>query len=799
MIFQDLRYSLRQLFRNPTFAVVSVLTLALGIGANAAIFTLIENVLLRPLSFDHPEQLYVVREVSNHEENAKLRLSGPDFDDLHENGRSLEAVTALIPYFTYTLTGEGEPRNLKVTAMTKDFFPLLGIRPLMGRLYTPEEYHIDSGSVVISRRMWEEQLNKDPHVLGRMITLQGVPTPIIGVMPDLPDMFSDIDVWAKVIPDYEFMQWRKNKFLTVFARLKPGVAQQQAEQELTAILTRSPEQPPNLSVQLVPMKEELTGKVSTQLKLIMGAVSLVLVIACINVMYLLLARMSERVSEVAVRLSLGAKPQRILKQFVTENLLLVGLGAVFGMFLTVNIVHFVKRFGLANLPREQQIGINIPVLGFMIGVIIVFSVILAWIPAGMYKRVNLNGILKSGRASVGRPRGFRALVVSEVSCAIVLVIMAGLLLRSFWLVQHVDPGFVPDHLLTAYLRTHYYDATGATFYNQLLENVSHMPGVKKASVADCLPGSKAAATNIDFSDRPNDPGHPVSVEGCWVSPDFFQSIGTSLEQGRFFTLADNASASPVVIVNKSFAKTYWPGQNPIDKRIAVSYLGPGRKATGPPRFREVVGIVSDIKQKALDLPANPALYMPFYQDETNHVYSGMSVFVRTSADPAQQAMAIRKVIQGMNPDQAIQQMRTMEDVLSLTLSSRKLSLILVGAFASLALLLCAIGIYGTIAYSVSQRTRELGLRLALGATRGKLLELIMKEGMLLVAIGIAIGLALSFMVSRMISGMLFGITALDPVTFILASTILFIIAAAACFFPALRSSRMDPLEALRVE
>ncbi|HET9183282.1 MAG TPA: ABC transporter permease [Candidatus Angelobacter sp.] len=799
MILQDLRYSVRQLYRNPTFTVISVLTLTLGIGANTAIFTLVENVLLRPLSFDHPEQLYVVHEISNHNETAKLRLSGPDFDDLRENARSLEAVSAVIPYFTYTLTGEGEPRNLKVTAMTKDFFPLLGIHPLMGRLYTPQEYHIDSGAVVISHRMWVEQLNKDPHVIGRSITLQGVSMPIIGVMPDLPDVFSDIDVWAKVIPDYEFMQWRKNKFLTVYARLKPGVTRQQAEQELTSILTRSPEQPPNLSVELVPMKEELTGKIGTQLKLIMSAALLVLIIACINVMYLLLARMSERVSEVAVRLSLGAKPQRILKQFVTENLLLASIGAGLGMVLAVNIVHFVKSFGLTSLPREQQIGINIPVLGVMIGVIIVFSVVCAWIPAGMYNRLNLNVTLKSGRASVGRPRGFRALVISEVSCAVVLVIVAGLLLRSFWLVQHVDPGFVPDHLLTAYLRTHYYDATGATFYNQLLENLSHMPGVKHAAVADCLPGAKAATTNIDFSDRPNDPAHPISVEGCWVSPDFFQSIGTSLEQGRFFSLADNADAPPVIIVNKAFVRTYWPDQNPIGKRIAVSYLGPGRKAIGPARFREVVGIVADVKQRALDLPAKPALYMPFYQDETNHVYAGMSIFVRTSGEPTQQAMAIRKVIQGMNPNQAIQQMRTMEDVLSSTLTSRKLSLILVGAFAFLALLLCAIGIYGTIAYSVSQRTRELGLRLALGATRGKLLELIMREGMLLVAIGLAVGLAVSFMVSRMISSMLFGITSFDPVTFMMASVILCIIAAAACFFPALKSSRMDPLEALRVE
>lgn len=792
-VVQDVVYGVRVLRRNKAFAVTAVLTLALGIGVNTAIFSVMETVLLHPLRFAEADRLFVVQERLPGQEMTPV--SGPDFDDLHSQAHSFEKLAVIFGPFTFTWTGDVEPQNLRCVGMTEDLFPALGVQPIMGRLYGPDEYHVDGGPILISEKFWKEKLGSDPHVLGRTIRIQGGDVPIIGVMPQIPDFFPDTEIWAKIEPELGFMHWRQNKFLTLIGRLRPGVSPAQAEQELTGILRRAPEQP-QISAELVPLKDELVGKVSKQLTIVMGAVLLVLVITCVNVMYLLLARTSTRATEMAMRLSLGAGRLRILRQFVTENLLLAGIGSSLGLVLAFYIVYLVRKFNVGNLPREQQIGINGTVLGFMLAVTFLLSLALAWAPFNILGKLNLSSALKSGKAAAG-PRHFRTLVISEICCAVVLMVGAGLLVRSFWLVQHVDPGFAPDHVLVSYLRT-----SGGTqhwaYYNSILDHVSQSPGVQTAAVSDCVPGLTATNATLDFSDRPNNPEKPVSIDGCWISPDFFTAIRAPLVQGRFFSPHDDDQTPPVVIVNKTLAQKFWPGENPIGKRIAVSYIGAGRRATTG-RFREVVGVVGDLKQRALDLPINPVAYMQYHQDETNHVFAGMNLFVRTGSDPRWASDGVRAAIHKVNPNQPVTNVRTMEDILSATLNPRRFSLGLLGSFAALALILSAIGVYGTIAYSLSRRTRELGVRTAIGATRGNLLGMIMKEALWLILAGVAGGIGLSLLLTRAMSGLLFGITAADPVTIVTSGLVLISVAAAACFLPAWRASQTDPVEALRAE
>ena len=795
---QDISYGARVLRRNPVFALTAIVTLALGIGVNTALFAVLESVLIRPLPYHDPEKLFMVREKAG-PDAVVSRLSGPDFDDMHDQSRSFDKVAEVLPYFTYTMTGEGDPRNVKCTAISYDLFPILGVRPLMGRLYTPEEYHIDGGNVVISERFWREQLGSDPHVIGRVLMMSGEPLPVIGVMPDLPDFLPETDVWAKMVPELEFMHWRQNKFLTVVGRLKKGVDSRQAEQELSTILRRASEQPSELSVILLPLKDELIGKVGTQLKFAMGAVLVVLLITCVNMMGLLLARASERGAEVAMRLSLGARPIRILRQFVTENLLLVSIGSLVGVVLAEILIRLVRNVNPANLPRTAHISIDGTVLGLTILVTILLSLLLAWGPATLLNRLNVHAALKTGRATVGRPRAFRLLVVAEMGSAVVLLIVAGLLLRSLWLVQHVDPGFEADHVLTTYLRTHYYSVEGGPFYDGLLERIAQTPGVANAAVADCLPASRASAAQLEFDDRPSDPAKPVMVDGCWTSPTFFTTLGARLERGRLFSAQDMATAPAVVIVNETLAREYWPGENPIGKRIAVDYTGPGRRSTGKARFREVVGVVGGMKLHALDVPASPALYLPFHQDETNHVFAAMNLFVRTTGAPVWLADTVRKQIRAYRPDQTLGNMATMDDVLSVGFSPRRLIVVLLGSFAILALLLAAVGLYGMIAFSVSQRTREIGLRIALGATRPSLLGLVLREGLMLAAIGVAIGIGLSLLCTRAMASMLFKTSALDPLIFVASSFMLIAVAATASFVPACKAAFVDPIEALKAE
>jgi predicted permease len=797
MCWQDVRFAARMLRKSPGFTAVAVLTLALGIGANTAVFSVVESVLLRPLPFQDSQRVFAIWAVQR-DQQARIGASMPEFEDYKDQSHSFEYMANLLSGWTYTWTGQGEPRTVNCTGISYDFFPMLGIKPYLGRLYEHDEYHVDGVQVVISYRFWKEHLGSDPHILGRVLNLDGTAQTVIGVMPPVPDLFPETDVWAKDDPDFQWIRVRGNKFLDVVGRLKPGVTREQAEQELTAILRRGPGESPELSVHLVPLKDELTGGVRSQLQIVMAAVSLVLLIACANVAYLLLARTRKRQAEFAVRVSLGAGRGRLMRQFITENLVLATLGSITALILSMVIVRLFEH--MSTLPRSASIGVDAYALLFAFLVTLLTGLLLALAPSAASSKLELNTKLKTGRYGAGSIAGPRSglLLVSEICLAVVLSVAAGLLLRSFQKAERLDPGFVPDHLLTTYLRTN--DAGDARrFFPELVEQAAELPGVSAAALGKCMPGVYAPSATLVFKDRPNDPLNVPTVEACWISSDFFKAIGGRLVSGRFFTVHDDANAPAIVIVNQALADSYWPGQDPIGKEIGVDYVGAGRNTTGAPRFRQIVGIVANVKQKGLDLPAEPALYTPYLQDETNHAFAGFSLFVRTIGPPTSIAGTIRVLVHSLRPDQPIDVMQTMNDALFRALAPRRLSLVLVASFAALALLLSAIGIFGMIAYAVSQRTHEFGVRMALGARRRDVLRLVLGEGFKIVTAGVFAGIAASFVLTRFMRSLLFGVGPNDPLTFAVVAALFALVALAACYVPARRASHVDPMIALRYE
>jgi predicted permease len=800
--WQDLRFAIRTLRKNPGFAAAAVLTLTLGIGVNTAIFSIVESVLLRPLPFQDSDRLFAVWTKTKEQGADRSGTSMPEFEDYQSQSHSFEYLANLLPSFHYTWTGNGEPRVVRCTGISFDFFPMLGIKPILGRLYTAQEYHVDGVQVVISHRFWKNELGGDPQVIGRFLNLDNTGgMTVIGVMPPLPDWFPDTDTWAKNVPDFDWMRLRGNKLLTVIGRLKPGVTRDQAEQELTAILHRGAGESPENSTELVPLKDQIVGSARREIEIVMAAVGLVFLIALVNVAYLLLSRCSKRQTEIALRLSLGAPRSRIVRQFITENLLLASVGGALGLTLAVNVVRLFTRLDIGNLPRGETIGTDSHVLAFALVITLLATLLLAWAPSVAFSKLDLNATLKTGRGDAGERGGarFRLLFVSEVSLVIVLVVGAGLLVRSFWEVARVDPGFQPDHLMTAFLRTNYFSREGAAFYNQVMERIAELPGIQATAVSSCLPTAQAGQATLVFGDRPNDPNGAPVVEECWISTDYFRAIGTPLLQGRTFTMRDDLDTPPVAIVNEELARRYWPGQNPIGKRLAINnYLASARPAVAS-RFREVVGLVGNIRQRSIELPTEPTIYTPFLQDETNRVFVYMNLFARTTDDPRWLAGSMREAVHAVQPDQPIEALQTMANLMSRSLASRRSTLLLVGSFAALALILAVIGIYGMMAYSVSQRTREMGLRMALGANPGAVFRLVLWQGLKLVLFGLLFGASTALTMTRFMSSLLFGVTATDPLTLLSAMILMTLVSLTACYFPARRAMSMDPIVALRHE
>jgi len=801
--FGDLRYALRGIRRSPAFYATAVVMLALGIGINAAIFSVFSHVLLAPLRFADPDSLYVISSHAASLGDARRALSGPDFRDIRDQNTVFSGVAAVVPWFSETWTGDGPPRVVRCAAPTLQFFTVMGIKPVLGRLFTPEEYtSLHNSTVLISWNFWQREFNGDPNIIGRSIRIEDVSSTIVGVLPPTSDLYPDTDIWDKLTtePSWEFMNWRANKFLDGIARLKPGMSRSVAEQQLTSILRRAEGEAKDVQVQLTPLKEFIVGPVTRQLNIIMAAVALVLLVTCMNTAALLLSRAVKRSPELAVRLGLGATPARIRQQLLVEGLLLSSIGGALGMALATMSVGLVRQIPGLALPRLQGLHLNLAALFAGIALVVLTSIVFAILPASLLSRLDVVSSMHGGRTETGKAqrRPFSALIVAEIACAVVLTVCAGLLVRSLVRVRSVDLGFQPAKVLTAYVRTNYYGPEGYLFWHNVLSGVAAVPDVTTAAASDCMPATNVKSATVLFSDRPNDPSHAPTLEGCWISSDFFRTIGSSLLQGRFFSDRDNDAAPPVVIINAAAAQQFFLGEDPIGKRIAVSYLALG--TVNAPRMREIVGIVSNLRQRGLDLPTAPAVYVPYLQDETHHVLASMNLFVRsTGQDPGLLANSVRTKIQSMYPGQPVERVMVMHDVVSRSLAQRTYSVGLMTAFAGLALLLCALGIYGVVSYVTLQRTREFGIRMALGATRQDVLRNVLQQGGSLVAVGVALGIGFSMLAARALAQLLFETAPFDPAVFSAAVLLLGLIGVVACLLPGVRASRLDPRAALNTE
>lgn len=804
-LWADVKFALRQLRKSPGFTVSATLILTLGIGINTAVFSVVHHILLEPLPFPQPGQLYAIWARSDAQGSTRIAASGPDFLDYQEQSRSFSSIAQVLPHFAETWTGDGEPRLLYCTGVSESFFSMLGIRPYMGRLYNAHDYdHLDSDTTLISYRFWKAKLGSDPHVVGRVIRIGGGPQTIVGVTPQiLSDIFPDTDVWAEdtTHPSWPFMKWRSNKFLTIIGRLKPGITPAMAQQELTGIRRRAPGEPHDVQVQLTPLKDDLVGTVRTQLRMIMLSVALVLFVACLNIAVLLLARSARRSGEMALRLSLGAEPKRLLQQLTVEGFVLAAVACAPGVLLAWFALHLLPSLPGLSLPRLDGIHLNATVLLVTGAIACGTTLFFGWIPSLMFSSLDLTSFLRSGRTGTGKSHGraFSSLIVAELACAMVLSVCAGLLLHSYWRISHVDFGFEPDHMLTTYLRTNYYAPEGRPFWRDVLDGVAAVPGVHAAAVADCMPGGNAAIATLAFQDRPNDPNHAAPAQGCWSSSDFFRVTGTPLLQGRFFDSSDNADSAPVVIINEEAARRYWPGESPIGKRIGVNYTGPGRVGNSTPRMREIVGIVQGMKQGLPELPIAPAVYMPYLQDETSHDLASMNLFVRSEGNALGLERGIRTRIHALRPDQPVNEIFPMQDLISHSLAPRRYSLSLLGTFAALALLLSAVGIYGVVSYTTLERRREFGIRIALGATRSNVMAVVLHQGLILTMAGIGAGVVAALLITRLLAQLLFEISPLDATSFFASFVLLGLISIVACVIPALRAANLDPVHALRSE
>lgn len=801
-LYQDVRYTLQIIRRSPGFVVALMVILALAVGANTAIFSVVYGIVFRPLPFTNPNQLYTVFSRQANQNLTRIYASGPDFEDFKRQNHSFAQIAEVLPYFSETLVGKGDPQILRCTAISPEFFPMLGVRPLLGRLYRPNEYHSNESATIISYKLWRRLYGGDPHIIGKTMDLGGNIGVIVGVMPPLPDLYPETDVWATLIPDFRFMKWRGNRFMDIIGRLKPGVAPHQAEQELTAILHRAPETPPGMEEYLVPLKTELIGNAKQILAVLMSAAGLLLLIACVNIATLLLARSESRRQEIAVRISLGASRNRLLRQLFTENLVLAFMGGGVGVLLASYATDLIVAAGSSQLPRSSEIHINIYVLAFSLLAVCLTSLLFGLTPASALLRTDLNSVLRLGRGHAGMWSQSRRkfLIIAEVSLSVVLLMGAGLMKRSLTNLMRLDLGFQPQHLFMVHMRlTDRFDlAHQLNFYGRVLTEVPQTPGVKAVGVADCIPGIRAEIAKLEMADRILDPNHIPSASGCWIGGDYFQATGTPLLSGRFFDGRDNAAAPLVAIINRSLARRYWSNEDPIGKRISVSYTGPGRTTDNRIRWRQIVGVVGDVKQHGLDENPDPAVYLPFYQDETHHVYVSMNVFVRESSESGNLAGTIRSRLRRIEPGLPAP-VQPMTDVLSNWIGTRHFTLVLLTSFATLATLLAGFGIYGVISYAVARRTKEIGVRIALGADRRDTILMVLREVLVPVAMGVLAGGFAGVGGSRLMGGVLYRTSAADPAVLLFTILLMLLIALAAASVPAYRAASTDPVGALRGE
>jgi putative ABC transport system permease protein len=801
---QDIRYGFRMLRTRPGFTAIAVIALALGIGANTAIFSMINSVLLRPLPYPEPGRLVMLEE--NGKDGKSSNTSYATTKDWSERSQSFENISAVRDW-SITLTGEGEPEMLHGMRVSSNYFGLLAVKPALGREFLPEEDSPATRRVVIlSHGLWERRFGADTQIAGKPISLGGQTFTVAGVMPrgfeDLvaARLFQKADLWAPLGYDAS-LPWacRTCRHIQAVARLKPGVSIEQAGAEMNGISGTLVQEHPHdyamAGVTIIPLLDKFVGAVRPALYVLLGAVGLVLLIACANVGNLLLARATQRQKEIAIRSALGARRGRIIRQLLTESLLLSAGGTVVGLILVWWGMELLIALSPTDILRLNEVNVDVRVLGFTLALSLLTGIIFGLAPALQASKIDLNTALKEGaRGSTGAGHRMRNLLaVSEIALALVLLVGAGLLVRSFLRVLDVTPGFEAANLVTMNVSangTRYADdAKVRAFYDEVLQRVAALPGVEAAAVVSNLPlGGNMDQYGFHVEEKPMaNPEDAPSAERYVVSPDYLRAMRIPLLAGREFSERDGPTAPLVVLISESTARSIWPNEDPIGKRVRMG--GPN----GP--LRTIVGITGDVTHTGLDTPPGLEAYVP----EAQWTSSDMLLVVRTPTDPKPLLETVRNQIWTVDKELPIYRVATMDQLVSASVAQRRFTLVLLSMMALLAATLAALGIYSVMSYSVTQRTQEIGIRMALGAKSSDVLRLVVGQGMLLALGGIVVGLAAAAALTRLMSALLFGISVTDPVTFAAIAVALAVVALGACLVPARRATKLDPMIALRYE
>jgi predicted permease len=803
---KDVRFGLRSLAKSPGFTAVALLTLALGIGANTAIFSVIHAVMLRPLPYRDPAQL-----VKIWPERPRSSTSKSDYLDIKNGARSFEDVAAYSNW-GFTVTGNGEPAKLEGARVTANLFPLLGADAALGRIFALEEDKPGHDKVVlISHALWQTRFGSDLRIVGQNITIDGQGYTVVGVMPkgfNFPDS-SPHDLWMPATLDPSDKEDFGAGYLTLVGRLRPGINAAQARGEVVALARSIREKLPNIPAdygtraQVNPLQAESVAEIRPTLLILLGTVGLVLLIACANVANLQLARTSNRQRELAVRAALGASRSRLVRQLLTESMLLAVLGGAAGLALAYAGLDFLVTLIPAETPRTGNIAISGSVLFFSLGLTVLVGLLFGLAPALQTSKPDLQSPLKEGgrTASSAGGRLRSLLVISEIALALTLVISAGLLIKSFWRLCHVHPGFEANHVISFQVSPPDFAATGSkdegpararVYYREVLDRLAHLPGAQSVGGVHLLPMSDNNwDSGLRIEDRPLPPG--ASAEGVnWrlVTPDYFRAMNIPLVKGRAFTEADNETSEKVALVNDTLARKYWPGENPIGKRIHTGF-------DGKDVFVTIVGVVGDIRQQSLRVPAVPEMYRPFFQH--NNSLPPLTIMVRTATAVSALAPSIGSAVWSIDSNVPITDLQPMTQVVAQSISQPRSTMLMLTMFAAIGLVLGIIGIYGVISYSVAQRTHEIGVRMALGAQSPDVLKLVLGQGFRLTLIGAVLGLAGAFALTRLLSSLLFGVSASDPATFIVVTLFLAIVATLASYLPARRAAKLSPMVALRYE
>ena len=833
-LFHDLRFGFRMMVRNPVFTLIAVVTLALGIGANTAIFSVVDAVLLRPLPYPQPDRLVFLWSTLNSQGVPMSGSALPDYHEWRDRSQVFEGLGAFY-YGDFNLSAEAEaPERVQGAYITANFFQVLQVSPAMGRLFAPEEEQFGKHRVVLlSEKLWQRRFGGDANIVGRQIRLGGEAFTVAGVMShDMPffDNLPEVELWTPMaFAKGDNMATRNNHFINLVGRLKPGVTMTQAQSDVSTIARAMEEiEPANKGVGalIVPLQEQLVGDSGKPLLVLLAAVGFVLLVACVNVANLLLARASARSKELAIRSSLGASRARIIRQVVIECLPLALIGGACGVLLATWGIDLISTLLPESLPRGNAITVNARVLGFSFALALLTILIFGLLPAFQAARTDLRDAMnEGGGAGIGNRRQGRVrrlLIVAEVALALVLLVGSGLMLRTFIKLRQVDPGFTARNVIT--MRVPLPDAkypvpltaqdprdpAGLAFYEQLLTRVESVPGVESAAFGTLLPLGGAAwggwgkFLSIEGEPPPPSLDQAPLVRFGLVTSDYFDTFGIPVRQGRAFNAGDKNNSQPVAMINETLAKRFFANRDPIGQTIWMGppeHLLPPEDQTPENRFvrRTIVGVVSDVKGRSLNQEPPSQVYAPVSQYRREGWSNGLTLAVQTSVPPETVLPAIREQVRLMDADQPITTVRTVDELMSRALSETRFSLWLLGSFAALGLLLAAIGIYGVMVTAVTQRTHEIGLRMALGAKGRDVLWLVIRQGMFPVLIGVVVGLGAAIGLTRLMATLLFEVSATDPLTLALITVLLTIVALIACYIPARRATKVDPLIALRYE